>query len=403
MRRAAWTVAVGVLGVLAGVGGTLAVQRGHGYDFGAFYSAAEAVRWGDDPYRTAIVPPYVYPPLVAQVGAVLPRASRTVAYRGLSVASALAAAAALGLVLLYRARRVADDDDLPALALGLALLWVLPFRDTLAQGQVNTLALLAVALALWFEARGRPVAAGVALAPAVLLKVTPAAFALWWLARRRTASLRGLAGGVTALVLGSIMAGGWPFWASYARLLRGLAAGTPPPGLPPLDALYNLSLAGFCARVLPSSLAAPAALVAVLGLAVLVARAAARAATPPAEHAALLAVLALVVVAPPLAYRHHVVLLFPALLLVLADAVRERAWLRGALVLLAAALAGVNLPDRAAYLRLDAAGGAARLLTSLNLYGLLALAALGCRYASGGGRRESSGGTSAQAPSPAGT
>jgi hypothetical protein len=402
--RWAWRFVIGGLGFLVGSSWALAVRQGHAYDFGAFYSAAEAVRWGDNPYAAA-APPYVYPPLLAQAGAALPRMLRETAYRRLSLMSCVAAVLAFGLVLLYRARGVdgSPEDDAITLAIGLGLLLVLPFRDNLVQGQVNAFVLLAIALAVWLEARGRPLAAGAALAPAVLLKATPVVFALWWIARRRAAALAGLAAGGATLVLGSLASGGWPLWVSYLRLLRGLAAGSPPPGLPPFGALFNLSVAGFCARVLPSAWSRPAAVLVLLGLAILTARAIARAATPEAEHGALLAVLALTVMAPPLAYRHHLILLFPALLLFLGDALRDRAYGRAAMALVGALLASINFPDRAAYLRLDAAGGAARLLTSLNLYGVLLLFALGARYASGGGRRVASAGMSVQAPSAEGT
>ena len=373
-----WFAMIAVLGLTAGAGWLLAVRQGRGYDFGAFVSAAEAVRSGGDPYAGApsVVPPYVYPPLLAQVGAAL-NLSRESAYRALSGTTALAGVLALWLTLLYRARRAADNDDAAALALGLALFLLLPFRDTLAQGQVNVLALVAIALALWLEESGRPRAAGLALAPAVLLKVMPAVFALRWLARRRLSALAGLGAGILGLTLVSLAAGGSALWASYLRFLRALAAGVPPPGLPALDALYNVSLSGFCARLLPPALAVPAVIVIVLLLMALVLRAAARADTPAAEHAALLAVLALLVAAPPLAYRHHVVLLFPGALLFLMDARRERAHARAAVALLGLLLAGVNFPGRAFYAQLDAAGGAARLLTSLNLYGLLLLLAAG--------------------------
>ncbi|HEX6737624.1 MAG TPA: glycosyltransferase family 87 protein, partial [Vicinamibacteria bacterium] len=389
--------------LLVGASWTSAVRRGHGYDFGAFYAASEAVRGGGSPYGTAVRPPYVYPPLPAQVGAALPRWPRDAADRACCALGSVAALAAFGLLLLGRARRDSDEDDALAVTVGLALLGILPFRDTLLQGQVNGLVVLALAAALWFEWRGRPLAAGVSLAPAVLLKLTPLTFALWWVARRRTAALAGLAWATVALVLGSIMAGGGPWWASYLRLLRDLAAGGGPPGLPPRDALYNLSLTGLAARLLPAWLAGPAAMVALLVLAALAARAAARAATPAAQHGALLAVLALTVMAPPLAYRHHVVLLFPALLPFLVDGLRARDAGRVAFAALGTLLASVNFPDRAAYLRLDAAGGAWRLLTALNLYGLLLLFALGSRYASGGGRLADSGGMSSQGPAPPGT
>jgi hypothetical protein len=330
------------------------------------------VRTGGDPYAGApsVVPPYVYPPLLAQAGALLDLPRET-AYRALSTATGIAGVLALGLTLLYRAGRSGAEDDAPALALGLALFLLLPFRDTLAQGQVNGLALAAVTLALWLEGRGRPLAAGVALAPAVLLKVTPAVFALRWLARRRGPALAGLGAGVLALTLGSLVAGGSASWASYLRFLRALAAGAPPPGLPPVDALFNISLAGFFARLLPPALAVPAAALALLVSAALVLRAIARADTPEAEHAALLALLALTVMAPPLAYRHHVVLLFPGALLFLMDARRAGTRGRAALVLLGLVLASVNFPGRAAYAQLDAAGGAARLAEPLRSAGAL--------------------------------
>jgi glycosyl transferase family 87 len=361
-RRAAWLALIVTLSAGTGALWLLTVRTGHGYDFGAFHAAAEAVRAGRDPYVASPgrVPPYVYPPVLAQAVAALPPLTPESARRRLALATVVAVSLALGLTLWFRVPRTAG-------------------RDEVAQGQVNGLALLAIALAVWLEGRGRPAAAGWALAPAVVLKLTPLTFALWWVARRRLSALAGLAAGVTALVLVSLAVGGAGPWASYLGLLRGLIAGAPPDGLPPLDAVFNFSLAGFCARLLPASLAGLVAVAIVLTLAFVAGRAAARAATPAAEHGALLAVLALAVMAPPLSYRHHVILVFPALLLVLADTWtggRRGRW-QGAALLLGLVLASVNFPGRAAYLSLDAAGGYRRWLTSLNLYGLLVLFAVG--------------------------
>jgi alpha-1,2-mannosyltransferase len=379
-----WLLATAGLAFVVGAGWYLAVARGRAYDFGAFFFAAQAVRSGQDPYAVTPegAPPYVYPPLLAQAGAALPPWPRDTAYRRLEAATCIAVVLALGLTLLYRlGRSEGGEDDAQTLVVGLALLLILPFRDNLAQGQVNGFVVLAVAMALWLESRGRDFAAGLAFAPAVLLKLTPAVFALWWLARRRGRALAGLAAGSAALVLASLAAGGSSLWASYLRLLRGLAAGKPPAGLPPLDAPFNFSAAGFCARLLPPAWSGPATLVVLLVLVLLAGRAAARATDPASAHGALLAVLALTVVAPPLSYRHHVIVVLPAALLFLADARAARARGRAALVLLGLLLASVNFPDRAGYLRLDAAGGPWRVLTSLNLYGLLLLFATGWRRA----------------------
>ena len=81
----------------------------------------------------------------------------------------------------------------------LGLLWTLPLVIAdVSHGNTNVFALAAIVLHLWLYRRGCDVLAGLPLAVAILLKMTPALFLPYWLYQRNGKLLSGAAAGVIA-------------------------------------------------------------------------------------------------------------------------------------------------------------------------------------------------------------
>ena len=102
------------------------------------------------------------------------------------------------------ARVVAHEDfRLPDWVLGLALVCSGPLIiGDILHGNTNVFVLGAIVLHLWLFRNGRDLGAGVALALAICLKMTPAIFLLYWLYQR---NWRLLAGSAAALILFAVI------------------------------------------------------------------------------------------------------------------------------------------------------------------------------------------------------
>jgi alpha-1,2-mannosyltransferase len=219
LSRMAWPATVAVFGVVPGIAiGLLfyeAIADGAvAFDFRPFYSAAEALLRGDDPYPgagdslDALAGPYVYPPLPALVTIPLTPLPFTAA--GVLVMAALVAAVPASLW-------IAGVRDWRCY--GLVLIWP-PVISAIQTGNVTLWFALASAVAWRWRDRIRPAstAIGVALA---------AKFFLWplvvWLAatQRRLSALMALVIGV-GLVLLSWATIGFAGLLDYPDLLRRL-------------------------------------------------------------------------------------------------------------------------------------------------------------------------------------
>ena len=129
--------------------------------------------------------PFTYPPLSAIVFAPLSRMPFWLASAGISVLTALSVLVVLVLALrrlgLHRRWFVVG-------ALFPVALWLEPVRETLAFGQINALLMALVAIDCLLVRRGphlgRGLPSGVLVGIAAALKLTPAAFVLWFLVRR---------------------------------------------------------------------------------------------------------------------------------------------------------------------------------------------------------------------------
>jgi len=155
-------------------------RTGQMTDLTVYTAAARALRSGQDLYRVRNVRnwPYLYPPPVALLFVPLSDLPRgTAAYLWFLVSLASLA----GGVVLMRASLGLFGARLASRAAFFGLLIVLlPALHTLQRSQVNHLCLLFVCLSLYALSRGREALAGMCLAGAAAVKVTPGLAAVWF-------------------------------------------------------------------------------------------------------------------------------------------------------------------------------------------------------------------------------
>lgn len=247
-RLAVYVVALGVANGLLCIGFPAVFK--FGWDFDIYWRAAQDVAAGHGAYAATLAIgadqwgpgglTYVYPPFLAYVLA---------PFSSLPAAVGLGCWTIAGCALLYAAIRALPPEATvrryPRLLLGLGTVWI-----TLFLGQVNVVVLAGLLLAV--GSRDDRLA-GVGLALAALLRVTPAAFGLLFILDGRWRALVWAAG---AGLLGALV--GVADWPAYVGILRTLA------GLPPVVTIWQTSLAAIAP---PLAVLAAAAVVAVIVLA----------------------------------------------------------------------------------------------------------------------------------------
>jgi hypothetical protein len=221
----------------AAANGLLSIGGRIGWDFHAYWLAAGSVASGGGAYGATLAlgvdrwgseQTYVYPPLLAHVLAL---------FRGLPEEFVFAAFALVGVLAVCGALRSVERGfhgsglvpepafaRLPRLIPAMGVLWI-----TLLVGQINLLVLAGLLLALGH--RSDP-AAGVGLALAVLLRGTPAVFALILLFDRRWRALAWAALATSAGLL--VGMADLPTWIDVTRTLATLA---------PVHSIWQTSLA----------------------------------------------------------------------------------------------------------------------------------------------------------------
>ncbi|WP_437966270.1 glycosyltransferase family 87 protein [Sorangium sp. So ce260] len=366
-------------------------------DFKSFYAAAVAASRGLDVYDVKVLEsiatemqlphaptfPYLYPPFFAHTFSWLARLSPDVAQQvwssvavvsyGLAATFAVAAVRRATQAPLGAARRIGVPTVLIALIAFLA--WALNLRHSLAMGQVNPLVLVFICAALALSLARKDTPAGLALAVAAGIKVTPLLLAIPWVIERRFRALAGLAAGLAALVLISLPFGAAPAWLEFLERLPRMSHGAKIPGLFDPAAVPNFSVAGFYARLFGQDTAAikTASVITILLLLGGALALGGRSPSPPRSLRLLLPLLVTMVVASPFTYVHHVLYLFPAALYALDRAAeQDRRLEMGALVVLLS-LATIDFP----YVYERFKGALPPLAMSVNLYVLLAIYALG--------------------------
>ncbi len=300
-----------------------------GYDFSAYWAAAERLNSGGSLYTAAqLAGPYapqaqflyLYPPplagLLRPIAALLPIDYRAAAWGWAVLGAAIVVVAVLAL---WRTERLGERFEL----LRGGGRWLLvaaafafpPLVGELVLGNVHILLLGLLTLA-WIGLRRRDErgqwVAGVAVGIAAAIKVLPALLLVWFLVTRRYRAAGGVLVGAAAMSLLSLPLTGTQPWLDFPTVLANLSA--------PSDTTDTLAptvwlgdLVGFTeARVL----------VTLAGLAILVVTAARR--THEAASFAIAVVIAILVA--PAVYHHYLALLVLPFVLALSAGVPIR-WL----------------------------------------------------------------------------
>jgi alpha-1,2-mannosyltransferase len=380
-------LALTLLAVLATL--DLATEAVLRVDFKPYYLAGLAMSRGIDPYSVdalgtlaraqsieGIVFPYLYPPALACWLAPLAELRPLAAQRIWSALSVLAVALAWVAMLAWlRASPPGNTRRRRGFLFvaGAGLFWVLPWRHNVAMGQVNALVLASIAASLWAFGRKRAVLAGLLLAPAIIVKVTPAVFVLAYAALGGWRALLGASAGTAALAASTLLLGAAPAWSSFLGRLPKMGHGSYIPGLYDPAIVHNFAPSGLVARLgyAPENVALLSQAGACLACA-----AAAFVAFQRRQHAPLaLATFApVMLLVSPITYVHHVIYLSPAVLCWADWAWRKQRHGTLAALLCLTALAGSDFPPWCERL---APALPWALVTSLNLYGVLGLYVLG--------------------------
>ncbi|MER3522889.1 MAG: hypothetical protein C4326_02175 [Ignavibacteria bacterium] len=241
-------------------------------DFASFYYAGKASSRGLDIYNERVldslatadgvmnhVLPYLYPPIVAVFAQPLSYAAPASA-QWLWDAAQLAFIAGTGVILLlthlsaWPAVEVRTRHVTGAIVVCAALL-VFPFWQNLLFGQINTLVLLLMS-GFFFLLRNsaRDWSAGVALALATLVKVTPAMLVLPVFLEKRWKVLGGFAVGLVALVVVSTVSSRGACFSTFSRtwVMRGPSQAGFIPVFPPTSRSPDSSCVFCPARQPPS-------------------------------------------------------------------------------------------------------------------------------------------------------
>jgi hypothetical protein len=315
-------LAVVVLGLFAGV---CAAQlwsrafRANGNDLTTYLVASRDFWHGANPYQADTPFPFIYPLFVCVLLwplAHAPYGFAVAAWYALSV-GALAATTA---VVASATGAVRSSWVAVAAIVTVALADVL--QNNLVNGQINPVVLALCAIGAWAWTRRHRPAAGIAIGAAIALKLTPAIL-LIWLARRRDwrtiawtlAAAAVFAVGLPWLVTGSRV---WPDYAYYGHTF---IAGHLAESADIVTHHRAFGLVEVVRQAIGSAWAADAWIVAaiVAGVVWLADRPAAR----PAIHAFALYLAASLLISP-MSEVHHLILLWPALLLLVGEATDGR-------------------------------------------------------------------------------
>ncbi|RYZ09097.1 MAG: DUF2029 domain-containing protein [Myxococcales bacterium] len=364
-------------------------------DFLSFYAAASAASanvdfydqqaleklvalhgWGERVY------PYLYPPALAHALRPLATLELTLAHRLWLGGTVVAFAAAVSLMLLgaQRAWATVTPRRPPPysllLTLAAVLVWALPLRNNLLLGQVNAVVLLFITLAVRAHLFGRSAQAGLWLAPAILIKMTPAVLLLFFALRANRRTLLGCMACLAGMFAISLGVGAGPDWVSFVRHAPERTYGAAIPGLFSADTVWNFSPAGWLARLLPEhSVWVPRlSLLALAGACSVSTWLSLRARAPSSDCLALASLFPVLLLASPLTYLHHVVYILPALVIWLLRAWSDERYALFGTSLVAAFIAGTDWAPL--YGRLFGPT-ASPLLTSINLYAVLVFAGVG--------------------------
>jgi alpha-1,2-mannosyltransferase len=375
-------------------------------DFRSFYLAGWAARLGLPIYDPNAlreigatlgielpIHPYLYPPPLAYANTALARLTPAAAQAvWWAVGLGLVAPAVTRLVVRIAHRKEGEgapaESALPELCLmfilGGFLLWMFNIRSNMWWGQVNPIVVAFIIFATSSHLKKNGAACGALLGAAALIKITPALLLLYFCADRslRRQVLAGFGAALAAGFIATLPFGGFSSWLAFFEQLPRMSHTSNIPGLFPASWPANYALAGFFARLIGDGalLARALTYAAVLTLLAPILLQLWRAQRDPVARSLLLAPLSIVmVIGSPLAYAHHVLYLLPGALLQLAFAIRSGQVKYVALLVASFAIISTDFP--AIYYRFKFGPMGNLYLTSLNLYGLLALYFISMRLA----------------------
>ncbi|HTI28441.1 MAG TPA: glycosyltransferase 87 family protein [Kutzneria sp.] len=310
----------------------------HFTDLYVYLGGGDAWRHGQDLYQTEMATPFAgfllkftYPPLAAVLFAGLAVLPLAVAIGLFTTATLVILFLCIRAVLVRVApARLLARFPVPiaALVLTLGAAWLEPVRETISFGQVNVLLLgLIVADCLvakpWWPR-------GLLIGLAAAIKLTPAAFVLYFLARKDWKAALTMVGGFVGFgLVGFALAAGDSVSYWFQDFFDTNRVGN-------LGFSYNQSLRGMVARLgIPSNLEGPLWVLLCLGVLALAWLVVRRARLAGQDLPAMLAVGLLSLLVSPVSWAHHWVWAVLAMLWGAAVAIRARAWLPGALTLFA--------------------------------------------------------------------
>ena len=204
--RVKLTLVIG-LGLATVIGGIYFAGRSgsdpeiYGNDFNVYYHSSREVIAGRDPYQNSLSEwtPYLYPPLLAELLVPLALLPLTGAAYIWFLISALSVMAAVAMC----ARMVPESRTPQWLVAAAAIMIVFRFvLDNFNLGQVNAIVTALAVAHVFLYARGKKLWSAVALAIAVSIKLTPAIFLVYHIAKLRlrfSIACSVLVGAITAL------------------------------------------------------------------------------------------------------------------------------------------------------------------------------------------------------------
>ncbi|MBI4862032.1 MAG: DUF2029 domain-containing protein [Candidatus Riflebacteria bacterium] len=366
------------------------------HDFRSLHVAARVMDQGGNPYDVGqmndlarssgikeYVWPYLYTPFLASMLVPVTRVIDVLWLQHLwTFLSALALALSLSLAIplveswLDRAglpEGAAGSRRMSLLLLACLMIRVLPTKNIVFLGQVDLVIVALLTLSLWCDREGHWRMSGIFLAVAVVTRVTPVVLALGLVWRGRWRTLAWLGGSAAALIALSILVGKVGPWVEFLRWVPSMAPGSAVPGLFPPHAYPNFSIAAWVSRLAGDDLWLAGVVVPAVTLVIILAIVElARDKEPElAEPLVASGLLIAVVLASPIAYLNHLVYILPGIMFLLAVELQQGRYGRFASLLAIVTITAVDFP--LVYDALGLGPFGRRVVTSLNLYGLLTL------------------------------
>lgn len=296
-------------------------------DFASFYYACKAVAVAGNMYDARFldslaskdrvanhVLPYLYPPFFAIAAMQLSELQPGVAQRvwdllQVAVLSVVAVLAFLILAVSSSSKRL----DWIVTTIIAAVIIVLPFRMNIDFGQMNFLVLLFIMLSLFLMNRDSDFLAGISLAVATLLKVTPVILLVAFFVSKRWKAVSGFCVGMMILILITFDIAGTVHWRQFLDFLPNMGYARNVEGSFHPSIVANFSLAGFYMRVFVGEGTVVRLMTMITGvfLFAMLLYVHLKYGSRETELFILLPYLLLMVVLSPVTWLHHVVYIFP--------------------------------------------------------------------------------------------